>query len=177
MPQFRPTTKYSPSLSVGMAFLFVALILTTGCSSNRVSLRPVPVNPLAESLQLASYSGPRPSERTEQLLRIHNLTYEPKLDPRPLIKQLQAYNESDPEVERVYAMAELAYLGGMQAQRVDNKIALDLYGTSVLYAYQYLFDDRYASTRNQYDPQYRGACDLYNTALEAASGLSAPTRS
>ena len=30
------------------------------------------------------------------------------------------------------------------------------------------FDQRLAATRNPYDPQYRGACDLYNGALESA---------
>jgi hypothetical protein len=38
----------------------------------------------------------------------------------------------------------------------------------VLYAYQYLFDDQLAPTRNCYDPQFRGACELYNSALESA---------
>ncbi len=109
-----------------------------------------------------------PSERTEQLLRVHNLKYEPKADPRPLIKRLQAYNNYAPTSDRVYAMAELAYLGGREAQKNFKQISLDLYGASVLYSYQYLFDDRYASTRNPYDPQYRAACDLYNGALEGA---------
>ncbi len=47
-------------------------------------------------------------------------------------------------------------------------MALDLYGASVLYAYDYLFEDHLAATRNAYDPQFRGACDLYNSSLEAA---------
>ena len=110
-----------------------------------------------------------PTERTEQLLRVHNLTYTPRTDPRGLIKRLQDFNNSDPRADRVCAMAELSYLGGMEAQRIDKQVALDLFGASVLYSYQYLFDDRYHSTRNPYDPQYRGVCDLYNSALE--SGL------
>ena len=105
-----------------------------------------------------------PTERTEQLLRVHNLTYTPRTDPRGLIKRLQDFNNSDPRADRVCAMAELSYLGGMEAQRVDKQVALDLFGASVLYSYQYLFDDRYHSTRNPYDPQYRGVCDLYNCA-------------
>ncbi len=150
--------------------LLVVFTLPAGCaSSNRVILRTVPQNPLVDQLQLTSYYGPRPTERTEQLLRVHNLTYIPRTDPRGLIKRLQEFNDYDPRADRVYAMAELSYLGGMEAQRVDKQIALDLFGASVLYSYQYLFDDRYNSTRNPYDPQYRGVCDLYNCALE--SGL------
>ena len=100
---------------------------------------------------------------------MHNLTYKPRTDPRGLIKRLQEFNNYEPRADRVYAMSELSYLGGIEAQRVDKQVALDLFGASVLYSYQYLFDDRYKSTRNPYDPQYRGVCDLYNSALE--SGL------
>jgi pimeloyl-ACP methyl ester carboxylesterase len=148
--------------------LLVALVLMAGCSTNKVTLRPTPENPLVDELQLTSYYGPRPSDRTEQLLRVHNLAYEPRMDPRPLIKRLQEFNNVEPDADRAYAMSELAYLGGMEAQRIDKQIALDLYGASVLYAYEYLFDDRYTSTRNPYDPQYRKVCDLYNSALEAS---------
>ncbi|MCC6127342.1 MAG: hypothetical protein IT426_20465 [Pirellulales bacterium] len=147
--------------------LTAALVAPVGCSSNRVSLRSVPQNPLGEELQLGSYWGPQPSPRTVQLLRIHNLSYKPKGDPRPTIAQLQAFNDQIPVAERTYAMGELAYLGGKTAENYDQQVALDLYGAAVLYAYQYLFDGRYAGTRNPYDPQYRGACDLYNGALEA----------
>ena len=42
----------------------------------------------------------------------------------------------------------------------------------MLHAYAFLFDDRLAATRNCYDPQFRGACDLYNSALESALRLS-----
>jgi len=161
-------TRHVRLASIGV--FLVALTFVAGCaSSNWVTLRTVPQNPLVEQLQLTSYYGPRPSKRTEQLLRLHNLTYISRSDPRGLIKRLQEFNNREPVADRVYAMSELAYLGGMEAQRVDKQVALDLFGASVLYSYQYLFDDRYNSTRNPYDPQYRGACDLYNCALE--SGL------
>ena len=162
--------KKSRLTPVAVAIVLVAAALAAaGCSSNSVSLRPVPKTPLGDQLQLGSYWGPQPSPRTVQLLRVHNLTYEPKGDPRPTIAQLQAFNDRVPSVERVYAMGELAYLGGKSAEKYDKKIAIDLYGAAVLYAYQFLFDSRYSATRNQFDPQYRGACDLYNGALE--SGL------
>jgi pimeloyl-ACP methyl ester carboxylesterase len=170
-----PTTTIFAARRTALAtvLLIAALIVPVGCSSNRVTLRSVPKTPLGEELQLSSYWGPQPSPRTVQLLRIHNLSYEPKGDPRPLIAQLQSYNAQTPVAERVYAMGELAYLGGKSAEKTDKKIAVDLYGAAVLYAYQYLFDSRYAATRNPYDPQYRGACDLYNGALESGLRLIA----
>jgi pimeloyl-ACP methyl ester carboxylesterase len=160
-------------MSVASVLLVALLVAPTGCSSYKVSLRSVPRNPLGDQLQLGSYWGPQPSPRTVQLLRIHNLSYEPKSDPRPTIAQLKAFNDQTPIAERMYAMSELAYLGGKAAEPYDKKIAIDLYGAAVLYAYQYLFDSGYAATRNPYDPQYRGACDLYNGALESGLRLIA----
>ncbi len=37
-----------------------------------------------------------------------------------------------------------------------------------MHAYLYLFDGRFNQQGNPYDPQFRGACDLYNGALEGA---------
>jgi hypothetical protein len=76
--------------------------------------------------------------------------------------------DREPTADKVYALSELAFLGGKKAEIVDKHAALDLYGAAVLHAYQYLFDERFAATRTPYDPQYRGACDLYNGALESA---------
>ena len=83
-------------------------------------------------------------------------------------KKLQAINDREPSADMVYAMSELAFLGGKKTEPHDKRAALDLYGASVLHAYDFLFDPRFAATRNPYDPQYRGACDLYNGALESA---------
>ena len=89
-----------------------------------------------------------------------------------MLDKLRHVSEQEPSADNIYAMAELAYLFGHKIDKHDPAKALDLYGTSVLYAYAFLFDDRLAGTRNCYDPQFRGACDLYNSALEAALRLT-----
>jgi pimeloyl-ACP methyl ester carboxylesterase len=150
------------------AVLAVLAIGIAGCAQKFVTLRSAPHNPLGEELQLASWSGPRASARTMQLLRVYNLTDQLAGDTRQLLEKLQGYADQDPSDDKVYAMSELAYLGGVKVGKSDPRAALDLYGASVLYAYQYLFDDHLAATRNCYDPQFRGACDLYNSALESA---------
>ena len=146
----------------------VALLTVGGCASNQISLRSVPKSPLVEELNLSSYGGPKTTERTAQLLRVYNLSDELGNDYRPLIAKLQAINDREPSADKVYAIAELAFLGEESGARYDKPAALDLYGASVLHAYDYLFDERLAATRNPYDPEYRGACDLYNGALESA---------
>jgi len=153
----------------GVVLAGLLALSVAGCASSRgVSLRSIPKNPLADSLKLTSWSGPQPSERTVQVLRVCNLQWDPKADPRPLLQNLQTTIEQDPSPEKVYAFSELAYLGAKMAEEHDTKIALDLYGAAVLYAYHYLFDEHLANVRNPYDPQFRGACDLYNGALEGA---------
>ena len=39
---------------------------------------------------------------------------------------------------------------------------------AVAYSYNYLFSPVFNHSRNPYDPNYRGACELYNTSLEGA---------
>jgi pimeloyl-ACP methyl ester carboxylesterase len=80
-------------------------------------------------------------------------------------------------------MAEIAYVTATQAEKLQKQKALEFYGTALTHAYRYLFeadfgpDDRdwpAADTRlraprsplNPYDPQFRGASDLYNQSLE-----------
>lgn len=154
----------------------LAVLAAGGCSSSAVSLRSVPKSPLIDELNLASYGGPKPSARTVQLLRVYNLSDELNGDYSALLKKLQAISDRDPTADTVCAMSELAFIGGKKIEHHDPKAALDLYGASVLHAYDYLFDPRFAATRNQYDPQYRGACDLYNGALESALRIVCATK-
>ena len=144
------------------------LVLGGGCAYRGIRLRSVPNNPLADRLDLASWWGPKASDRTMQVLRVCDLQDELREDPRPLLKKLQVVIEQDPSPEKVYAFSELAYIGAKKAEEFDKKIALDLYGASALYAYDYLFGEHLSRARNPYDPQYRGACELYNGALEGA---------
>jgi pimeloyl-ACP methyl ester carboxylesterase len=148
--------------------LLLAALLPAGCAQKWVTLRSAPRNPLVDELHLTSYGGPQPSPRTMQLLRVYNLTDYLNGDLRPLLTKFQAISDSEPSADKVYALAELAYLAAHKEEPHDPRAALDLYGASVLHAYDYLFDDRLAQTRNAYDPQFRGACVLYNNSLESA---------
>jgi len=142
-----------------------------GCvsTSNKwVSLRTTPRNPLSESLGLLTKQGPEPTERTVQLLRRLDLEGSLKGDYGDLLAQLAEIDKREPSREHVYAMAELAYVGAHRAdQSKQCGEALELYGSAVLHAYRYLFDEQYAVASNPYDPEFRRACDLYNAALES----------
>ena len=103
-----------------------------------------------------------------QLLRVNNLTDRLQGEPVELLEGLARLEDQEPSADMVYALSELAYLWGRKTEPHDRAKAIDLYGAAVLHAYDFLFDDRLAATRNCYDPRFRGACDLYNSALESA---------
>ncbi len=151
------------------ALLLIVLIAAGGCASARyATLREVPNNPLADQLKLFSRKGPQASARTQQFVRVYDLEpLQKEGNPRKFLQRVQQIIEEEPSADKVYAFAELSFLEAKKAEKYNTQLALDLYGAAVLHAYQYLFDPRFALTRNPYDPEFRGACDLYNTALES----------
>ncbi|NOZ39638.1 MAG: hypothetical protein GXP24_05365 [Planctomycetes bacterium] len=153
-----------------LAIALLAVCMTAGCvsSSNKwVALRATPRNPLTETLGLVTRSGPKPTEQTIQLLRRYNLEDNLSDDRAVLLARLDEIDQQEPNRTNAYAMAELAYVGAKReehSKQLDR--ALELYGSAVLHAYRYLFDDKYGGPSNVYDPKFRRACDLYNAALE-----------
>ncbi|MBI2825570.1 MAG: alpha/beta fold hydrolase [Planctomycetia bacterium] len=140
-----------------------------GCAQTRyVELRSVPHSPLVERLKLTSRGGPQPTARTMQILRQYDLVGELDKDPRSVVSKLQAIVDRQPSADKLYSLAELNYLGAKKMEGKNEAAALDMYGAAVAHAYLYLFDERFTPTRNPYDPEFRGACDVYNGALENA---------
>ncbi len=154
------------------SFLMLAICLSmvdTGCATQKyVQVRQNPFNPLTESLSLLSRSGPQITARTTTLLRHYALLDAYKSDPDDCLLQLQELAMDEKGAEKIYAISELAYTIGKQAERAHREgQALDMYSVSVSNAYLYLFCPELDVSRNPYDPQFRGACDLYNAALES----------
>ncbi len=153
---------------------FLAAALAGGCASNEwVKVRDTPRNPLAGTLNLVSRSGPKPTDRTMQLLRRYDLESELHGDRASLLARLEDIQRREPNREHEYAMAEVAYITATQSEKLHRRRALQFYGTSLIHAYRYLFDykddvpgRREALALNPYDPQFRGASDLYNQSLE-----------
>ncbi|MGI9457693.1 MAG: esterase/lipase family protein, partial [Aeoliella sp.] len=140
-----------------------------GCASQSqwVTFRSTPRNPLVTTLDLLAKDGPKPTPRTEQVLRRYDLAAPSTSDAADVLEQLIDMQRRQPSREVQYSIAELAYIAGNRLENRNKSRALSLYGTSLLYAYQFLFDDSQGLYINPYDPQFRGACDLYNQSLEA----------
>lgn len=143
------------------------LISGQGCVTGRPvtvtlheSSRPVPAVFFAPM-------APEPSERTQQFLRRYGLVKAwEKEEPRSFLRRVQALMHREPSDDKLFAAAELAHLAAFRLREKDPQAALDLYGAAVIHAFQFLFDDRFRDSRNPYDPQFRGACELYNRSLE-----------
>jgi hypothetical protein len=147
----------------------VLALAASGCASQHwVSVRRTPENPLSTQLALLARGGPHPSERTMLLLRQYDLADKLTEDPCQLVAELREIFNREPTADKLYSLAELAYISGRKTELTHSHKALELYGATVLHSYMYLFDDRFAGLRNPYDPEFRGACDLYNSALESA---------
>lgn len=141
------------------------MLATTGCASQTVKLRASPRSPLVERFQLTARGGPQASDRTKQLLRRYDLHKEPSTDAKVLTR-LTEIRATEPDEDLTYALAELSFLKAIKLELVSEAEALTLYWDTVAYSYAYLFDPQFAARRNPYDPEFRGACDLYNGALE-----------
>lgn len=150
--------------------LFALLLTTTGCAGDTfMSVRKTPRNPLAGQLQLLSRQGPQATERTKQLLRQYDLEKYAEGDHREALDQLAQELEQEPTAEKTYAYAELCYIAGSRAEALGKKAtALELFASCAAHSYYYLFDPKFARQDHIYDPQFRGACDLYNGSLESA---------
>ena len=155
-----------------LVIVLLATCMTVGCASSRnkwVALRATPRNPLTDTLGLLTRQGPKPTERTIQLLRRYDLEDELSSDRAALLARLDQIDRQEPNRVNAYALAELAYVGAKREEQAKhNDHALELYGSAVVHAYRYLFDDKYGEPSNKYDPKFRQACDLYNAALEGA---------
>jgi hypothetical protein len=148
------------------------LITGSGCATQRFLVqRDTPANPLAIPLELASKAGPRVTPRTQNVLRRFALSELYSKDPIACLDSMQKLYESEPDGELVYSVSEVAYIEARRRQKLNPAEALDLYGVAVSNAYMYLFANEFDQVRNPYDPQFRGACDLYNQALEGSLRL------
>jgi len=158
--------------------VLLAAALAAGCAQQRyVTVHDQPRNVLASPLKLLARSGPKPTERTQQLLRRYDLLALQEKKPEVALARLEQQIKDDPDPDKICSYAELSYL---QANRLEERgkpeEALDFYGAAVAHAYWFLLDPNLDRFRNPYDPQFRRACDLYNESLASAMRLVIATK-
>ena len=148
--------------------LAAALVGThSGCAAQKwAELRKTPRYSFPQWTFLAGAED-EPSERTMLVLRRYDLMDDHLRNPAELCVKLRERFNSEPAPDTLYALAELAYLSGKRAEALmQPKKTLELYSAAVMHSYLFLFDERFALSQNSYDPHFRGACEVYNNALE-----------
>jgi pimeloyl-ACP methyl ester carboxylesterase len=150
---------------MNIAWAAILLAVLVGCGSNQYIVpRKAPFDPLSKLGLAAWMEEDEPSERTQKIVRRYDLE---RLDSKERLEKLEEEIAKEPLADKLCAYAELSYLAGKLAERQERvNQAVDLYAASVAHAYWFLFDPQYDRSRNPYDPQFRGACDIYNGSLE-----------
>lgn len=134
----------------------------------RVSATPIRRAKTLNAFTQLVVHKPRPSERTEQLLRRYVLDKRYQTDPESVLKTLQAQTKRNPLLNDVHALAELAKIEGDWKERLGkSKEAARMHATALLSSYEFLFDNQHDLFRNAYDPQFRSISDIYNHSLES----------
>ena len=134
---------------------------------NKVEMRKRSANPLAGTLNLLQWSGPEPTEEVKLFLRRFDLVDLYNESPDQALAKLHHLNSQQPGLDITYAVAELAYIQGQhQFDRGKKDKAYHWYMGAIGHAHQYLFDPQLANRRNQYSPEFRRVCEIYNQSLE-----------
>jgi pimeloyl-ACP methyl ester carboxylesterase len=146
----------------------MSLGLMSGCTSTSyLANRSIRENALTNSLRLVDPEGPQISARTWNTLRRFDLEDRYEENCNQCFAHIRERVNEHPDSDLIYALSELSYVEGKKAERSGNIIdALNHYGIALTNSYDYLFSSDLETTRNEYDPQFRAVCDLYNESLE-----------
>lgn len=140
-------------------------LLASGCFPQKyVKLKNERFHP--QKLQVAVTGPGDPDERTLQVLRRHDVTRLGKPHSDEVINALADVYRNEPSLEVAFALAELNFAAGRRSELLNKRKAIERYVGCLAYSYLYLFAPVFDGRRNAWDPQFRGVCDLYNSALE-----------
>src|SRR4051794_10111279 len=149
-----------------MTALSVTILASALLTGQAFSVKPTRGDRATSPAARALAALDRPSERTLETLKRHDLEKRYGRDVSSALASLEKVARSRPAAEVVYALAELSWIEGKRLDRRRKAEALDRYLDSVAYAYDFLFDPELADGRQPTDPRFRLACELYNGGLD-----------
>ncbi len=154
------------------ALAILLMIAASGCTTIIGRSR---YNDADLRFQLDKASGPTLSQSATQTLKAYNVNEKVSLEQ---LDELEKKLEESPHPELVYTYIETSYLVARRSEKSNPERARELYLSSALHAYHYLFNPAFAERRdhsvfNGKLPDvalvYNGACDrLLSLALQDA---------
>lgn len=133
----------------------------------RVSLQEKNQNDLWAKTKIVFGYGPEPSDRAKVYLRRYDVEPNFRRTKLDSLKQLKILAEHEPDLNKEFALSELAFHEGTVDDKMGRKEKAKLwYLTSAYHAYRYLFSPTYDAYRNAYAPEFRMVVDYYNRSLE-----------
>lgn len=142
---------------------FVFLAGNAGCATFFDQIRP---NAADRRFAVSSPLGPKRSQSATQTLKALGV---PEKKVRvPELERLLAEIDAKPSPEAVYAYVESAYLEARRLETRRPALAVEIYATSALYAFHYLFNPTLQESRRStmFDAQARDVAVLYNGSCE-----------
>lgn len=146
-----------------LAVFAVFVAGNAGCATFFDQIRP---NAADRRFAVSSPLGPKRSQSATQTLKALGV---PEKKVRvPELERLLAEIDAKPSPEAVYAYVESAYLEARRLETRRPALAVEIYATSALYAYHYLFNPTLQESRRStmFDAQARDVAVLYNGSCE-----------
>ncbi len=156
-------------MKVRQGILIFALAAACGCAE--IAVRPVRAPDFLSAWRASIQQSDSLSVRTLQTLRQYDLDGLVARNPEEAAIQLHEMVVQDTRPDLLYALAELHYWLGRQAEKAGKPLACHHYYLCAGYAYHYLFGAANSDESDNllvvsaFDPRFRLACDLYNAGL------------
>ncbi len=151
---------------MSLANLIFLLTISAVNWQDAITVQPNRGDRSQASFQRSLSTLDRPSDRTADTLKRHDLDRRYRRDVDGTLASLEKDARANPDPDVVYALAELSWIEGSRLDRRRKAEAIDRYVDSVAYAFDFLFDPDLAAGRQPSDPRFRMACDLYNGGLD-----------
>ena len=180
-PRLAPYPRLTGSYARYMLLFICFCCLLSGCSDQEYLVQRSDLfAPIKRPFNPETWIGPSPSKRSLDTLQRYDLVvwddsdWIRKYSLDETLGRLQASIQHGTTQEKLYALAELAFLDAKTLQDDDQPHrALERYTLALVNAYEFLFTPQFQHSRNPYDPQFQEICRIYNQSLEQAMRIMA----
>jgi len=160
-----------------LLFLLLLIQMLSGCATTRLTrsrfsgIRSLP------SSGLMPFSSPSVeemyTESTRVGLRTLNLDRQARKDPKKTLALLEESLRVTPRLGILAMLSEVAWAEGKRTagqrflSQEEHRLVNEWHLRAARYAFLYLFDEQWESSRNPYSPAFQNVCRIFNESSEA----------